>query len=79
MAAFEITKYPSYETAQTLNDVSDGGGTYGKRNMLRDLAAEMEPNCPNWQYILFRIANTDLTALTDGAEVTFDSFELDVA
>ncbi len=44
-------------------------GATGKQELLRYIYSEIEPNCPNATDLLFRLTNTDLTALTDGATV----------
>ena len=55
-------------------------GDTAKRDLLRALRTEIEPNCPNTMSILARINNSDLSALTAGATVydTDGNFESSV-
>ncbi len=44
-------------------------GATAKQEILRAIETEIGPNCPNIMALLFRINNSDLSALTDGATV----------
>lgn len=51
----DTTAYPAFS------------GATAKRDLLRFLLSRIEPNCPNYMDVMYRINNTDLSALTDGA------------
>ncbi|HUW30862.1 MAG TPA: hypothetical protein VM223_04565 [Planctomycetota bacterium] len=44
-------------------------GATAKRDLLRYVLARIQPNCPNFQDVMYRLNNTDMSALTDGATV----------
>ncbi len=51
-----------------------------KQAMLKEIQAQCQPNTPNWKWLIYRINNTDVTGLADGATVfnTADVFESSV-
>ncbi len=44
-------------------------GATAKRDLIRYILGEIEPSCPTALDVVFRLNNTDLSALTDGATV----------